>query len=43
MKSQWLLAQSMAQMTTSVRDAVRSIDAAWPGNHTLRMYDELRK
>ncbi|TIA49782.1 hypothetical protein D6C77_09455 [Aureobasidium pullulans] len=43
LKSQQLLAQAMVQIPTTVGDAVRRIDAAWPGSHTRRMYDELSK
>ncbi|KAI6824489.1 hypothetical protein KC343_g180 [Hortaea werneckii] len=43
LKAQQRLAQATAQMPTTFGEAVRRIDAAWPGNHTRRMYDELSK
>lgn len=43
LKCQQLLVQAMVQMPRTVGDAVRKIDAGWPGSHTRRMYDELSK
>ena len=43
LKAQQRLAQATAQMPTTFGEAVRRIDAAWPGRHTRRMYDELSK
>ncbi|TIA49187.1 hypothetical protein D6C77_09651 [Aureobasidium pullulans] len=38
-----LLTQATAHVPTTIGDAVRRIDAGWPGGHTRRMYDELSK
>jgi len=43
LRSRQLLAQATGQMPTTFGEAVRRIDAAWPGNHTRRVYDELSK
>jgi hypothetical protein len=41
--AQQRLAQAIVQMPTMFGEAVRRIDAAWPGSHTRRLYDELSK
>jgi len=37
------LRQATSQVSTTFGEFVRRIDAAWPGKHTRRMYDDLSK
>jgi hypothetical protein len=37
------LRRATSQVSTTFGESVRRIDAAWPGNHTRRMYDDLSK
>lgn len=37
------LRRATLQLSTTVENIVRRIDAAWPGNHTRRMYEDLSK
>jgi hypothetical protein len=37
------LRRATSQVSTTFGESVRRIDAAWPGNHTRCMYDDLSK
>jgi hypothetical protein len=37
------LRRATSQVSTMFGESVRRVDAAWPGNHTRRMYDDLSK
>jgi hypothetical protein len=42
-RTQERLRRATEQVPATVGASVRRIDAAWPGNHTRRMYDDLSK
>jgi hypothetical protein len=42
-KTQERLRQATEQVPATVGKSIRRIDAAWPGNHTRRIYDDLSK
>jgi len=42
-KAQERVRRAASKVPTTVGQSVRSIDAAWPGGHTRRMYDDLSK